>query len=96
MEVYSTQDIEERIKVSPGDPFSRSKIRQDIVAISDLYAQKGYLTPISENTEGKLLIDPKIQVDRAQKKVSLTYLIREGSPHILNRVTITGNHRNAR
>ncbi|GAK57966.1 hypothetical protein U27_04938 [Candidatus Vecturithrix granuli] len=92
-EVYATQKIQDVIQVAPGDPFSRSKIRKDILAISELYAQKGYLTPISENTEGKLLIDPKIQVNREQRKVTLTYDIREGVPHFLNRVTISGNQR---
>jgi outer membrane protein insertion porin family len=89
--VYSTEDIQKVINVSPNDPFSRSKILKDRMAISDLYAQKGYLTPISENTEGKLLIDPRIHIDREQKLVDLTYSIREGEPHFLNRIVITGN-----
>ena len=90
-EVYSADKIQDVIKVSPDSPFSRSSIRKDILAISDLYAQKGYLTPISENTEGKLLIDPKIQIDRDNRQVYLTYAIREGVPHFLNRVIIGGN-----
>jgi outer membrane protein insertion porin family len=89
--VYATEDIDNVLNVSPGDPFSRSAIRQDILAISDLYAKQGYLTPIAEKTEGKLLIDPRIDIDREAKQVSLVYNIREGVPHFLNRVTITGN-----
>jgi outer membrane protein insertion porin family len=90
-QVYDTATLQEEIDVSPGDPFSRSQIREDILAISDVYAQKGYLTPISENTAGKLLIDPQISIDRQQKHVALTYTIREGVPHFLNRITIAGN-----
>jgi len=89
--VYSTEALEDVIKVSSGDPFSRSSIRKDILAISELYAQKGYVAPISENTRGKLVIDPRIQIDAEQKRVSLTYTIREGVPHYLSRVTISGN-----
>jgi len=89
--VYSTEDIQKVIKASPNEPFSRSKIWKDRVAISDLYAQKGYLTPISESIEGKLLIDPRINIDREKKLVDLTYSIREGDPHFLNRITIAGN-----
>ncbi len=91
--VYSNEDIQKEIKVSPNDPFSRTKIRKDILAIADLYAQKGYLTPISEKTEGKLLIDPMIRIDRKEKRVDLTYSLREGEPHFINRITIAGNQR---
>ena len=90
-EIYSMDEVEKVIAVSPGNPFSRSKIREDILGISKLYAKKGYLTPISENTDGKLLIDPEISIDRQQKQVALVYSIREGSPHFLSRVTIHGN-----
>ncbi|MDY0092975.1 MAG: outer membrane protein assembly factor BamA [Candidatus Vecturithrix sp.] len=92
-EVYTTEEIEEVIHVTPGDPFSRSMIRKDILAIADLYAQQGYVTPISEKTEGKLLIDPEIQVDRDHKTATLLYRLREGVPHALNRVAITGHQR---
>lgn len=91
--VYSTEDLQKEIHVSPDEPFSRSKIRQDILAIADRYTQKGYLTPISEKTDGKLLIDPMIQVDRNKKLVDLTYSIREGVPHFVNRIMIAGNQR---
>ncbi len=89
--IYSTEELQEVLNVAPGDPFSRSKIREDILAVSDLYAEKGYLTPISEDTEGKLLIDPKLRIDRELKQVDLTYSIREGVPHFLSRITIVGN-----
>ncbi|PIE34224.1 outer membrane protein assembly factor BamA [candidate division KSB3 bacterium] len=88
---FSTEVLEDAVKVSSGDPFSRSNIRKDILAISEVYAEKGYVAPISENTEGKLLIDPKIQIDAEQRQVNLTYAIREGVPHDLGRVTISGN-----
>jgi outer membrane protein insertion porin family len=91
--VYSTKDIQKETHVSPDEPFSRSKIRKDIMAIADLYAQKGYLTPISEKTEGKLLIDPMIKVDRENRLVDLTYSIREGIPHFVNRILIAGNQK---
>jgi outer membrane protein insertion porin family len=89
--VYSSNDVHNVINVAPEAPFSRTAIRKDIVAISNLYAKKGYLTPLSEKTEGKLLIDPRFTIDREANKVSLTYAIREGVPHFLNRITIAGN-----
>ncbi len=91
--VYSPEEIQKVINVAPEDPFSRTAIQKDIVAISDVYAQKGYLTPISENTKDKLLIDPEITIDREKRQVDLTYGIREGSPHFLNRLTIAGNQK---
>jgi outer membrane protein insertion porin family len=89
--VYSAQDIQDKMKVKEGDVFSRSAVRKDVTAISDLYAQKGYLTPVSDNTKGKLQISPTTSIDRAEKTINLTFNIKEGTPHILNRVTISGN-----
>ncbi len=89
--VYSSDDVHKVVKVAPETPFSRTAIRRDIVAISNLYAKKGYLSPISEKTGGKLLIDPQFTIDRNANKVSLTYAIREGVPHFLNRIVIAGN-----
>jgi outer membrane protein insertion porin family len=89
--IYSDADLEEVISVAPGDAFSRSEVRDDMLAIADLYAKKGYLTPVSENTEGKLIIDPRVRVDREANLVNLTYSIREGQPHTLNRIAIVGN-----
>ncbi|HWP46273.1 MAG TPA: outer membrane protein assembly factor BamA [Candidatus Limnocylindrales bacterium] len=89
--VFSEQEIREKMKVKEGDIFSRSVIRKDITAISDLYAQKGYVTPISGDTKGKLQITPLTSVDRTQKVVNLTLDIKEGVPHTLGRITIVGN-----
>ncbi len=89
--VYPTEELTKILTMSPDDPFSRTHIRNDILAISALYGQKGYVTPISDNTDGKLLIDPEIRIDRAAKQVDLTYAIREGEPHRLARISITGN-----
>lgn len=89
--VYATEELTTLLTMKPGMPFSRTTIRNDILGITALYGKKGYLTPISDNTDGKLLIDPEIDVDRANKQVALTYSIREGVPHTLARVTITGN-----
>lgn len=89
--VYETEELNKILTMKPGLPFSRTTIRNDILSITALYGKKGYLTPISDNTEGKLLIDPEIEIDRANKQVALTYSIREGVPHTLARVAITGN-----
>jgi len=89
--VYATEELNKILTLKPGVPFSRTTIRNDILSITALYGKKGYLTPISDKTEGKLLIDPEINIDRANKQVALTYSIREGVPHTLARVTITGN-----
>ena len=91
--VYTDEQLRYAIDIMPGDPFSRSNIRKDILAIAALYAPKGYLTPISEKTEGKLLIDPRIDIDKESKQVALVYSIREGVPHYLSRISIRGNEK---
>ncbi len=90
--VYSKGELHNILQAATNEPFSRTAIQKDIMAISRLYAQKGYLTPItSDKTQGKLLIDPTMKVDREHREVSLEYTIREGVPHVLNRITIAGN-----
>lgn len=89
--VYSTAELQKEVKTVPGEPFSRSKIRNDMFAIADLYAQKGYIRPISDNTVGKLNIDPDIRLLRDTKQVSVMYTISEGVPHTINRITFSGN-----
>ncbi len=91
--VFSDEQLRSAIAVMPGDPFSRSTIRKDMLAISALYAPEGYITPISENTDGKLLIDPRASIDREQKQVSLVYVISEGVPHYVSRISIQGNEK---
>ncbi len=91
--VYTDEQLHYAIEVTPGDSFSRSNIRKDILAISDLYAPKGYFTPFSENTDGKLLIDPRVDIDKEKKQVALIYVIREGVPHSLSRINIRGNEK---
>lgn len=89
--VFSEEEVQKLIKLAVGDPFSPSKIRGDMYTIADEYAQKGYVQPISGDTTGKFLIEPEIQLNREARQVSVKYSIREGVPHTVNRITITGN-----
>ncbi len=89
--VFSDEELQNLIKLTTGDPFSPSKIRADMYAIADAYAQKGYIQPISANTTDKFIIEPEVQMHAEARQADITYVIREGVPHIVNRILITGN-----
>ncbi len=89
--VFSDNEVQELITLTTGDPFSPSKIRGDMYAIADKYAQKGYIQPISANTADKFSIEPAVQMNTGARQADITYVIREGIPHTVNRISITGN-----
>ena len=89
--VFSDDELQELITITTGDPFSPSTIRGDMYAIADRYGQKGYIQPISANTADKFNIEPAVRMHAEARQADITYVIREGIPHTVNRITITGN-----
>jgi outer membrane protein insertion porin family len=89
--VFSTETLQEEIKTVVGEPFSPAVIRGDLRAIVDLYSEKGYIQPITEDTTGKLLVEPDVRIVQNSKQLKVLYTIQEGVPHIVNRIVITGN-----
>ncbi|MBI4665870.1 MAG: outer membrane protein assembly factor BamA [Nitrospinae bacterium] len=81
-DVYSEDELREKIKLKPGDVFNRSQFRQDIFDITDLYSQKGYayanVIPAVETHEDTKTVDVKITTNKGRKVY-------------VGRINITGN-----
>lgn len=80
--VIPTHEIQELIKMQEGEVFNRAKLRQDISAIQDLYANRGYLfahiSPVTHEIPG-------------EKKIDVTLEIEEGGLTHVDRIKIRGN-----
>lgn len=76
--------ILELIKVDQEEFFNRMVLRQDVLRITDYYAEKGYA--FSE-------VSPKSLKNHAEKTVDLDFRINQGPLVRINRITIKGNTR---
>ena len=82
--VLPVEEIKRRIKLAPGDVFSRSKLRDSTKAITDVYSAIGRASADAI---------PEIVQDNANRKVNITFDITEGPEVFVDRINITGNTR---
>lgn len=83
-DVYTGEELLEKVSLSTGDVFNRSLFRRDIFEISDMYSQKGYafanVTPALDVDEEKKTVNIKVQTDKGRKVY-------------IGKITITGNEK---
>jgi outer membrane protein insertion porin family len=76
------EDLRKKVKLIPGEVFSRAVLREDVFTLTDIYADKGYafanVTPLSK-------IDPD------KKTVDITFEFEKGDKVYIERINITGN-----
>jgi len=64
----SRDELLELVKLKPGDVFSREKLRQSILALTDLYADNGYayanVAPLTNKDTEKKIIDLNLEIDQ--------------------------------
>ncbi|MBI2458654.1 MAG: outer membrane protein assembly factor BamA [candidate division NC10 bacterium] len=77
-------EVRSLIKSRAGGIFSREALQGDVVAITDRYAERGYLFAD---------VAPVTDVKRAESTVNVALEITEGRQAFLNRIEITGNVR---
>ncbi len=70
------------IKLTTGQIFRGSRLREDITTISDMYSNKGFAF---------VQVDPVTKLDPASKNVDVALVIAKGPPVYFNRVLVTGN-----
>ncbi len=81
-DIFSSDELQEYIKVKGGDVYSRGKIREDILAITDLYSAKGFAFAD---------IVPDVKENKKEKSVDITYTVDHGERAYVGNITITGN-----
>lgn len=78
----SEEELLKGVELKPGDVFSRSRLRESIVSLTDLYADNGYayanVAPLTSKDEKKLEIDLDLEVE-------------QGTQVFVERIKIHGN-----
>jgi outer membrane protein insertion porin family len=71
-----------QIKLTSGQIFRGSRLRDDISMISDMYSNKGFAF---------VQVEPVTQINAPEKKVDVALMITKGPPVYFNRILIAGN-----
>ena len=70
------------VKLTTGQIFRGSRLREDVTGLTDMYANKGFAF---------VQVDPVTQVNSKEKKVDVALVITKGPPVYFNRVLVAGN-----
>jgi outer membrane protein insertion porin family len=81
--LISLSDIEKRVLVHAGEPYSPDKVRETGQAIKDLYGQKGYI-------DASVQFETNLEED--QPVFNVVYSIEEGEQYKIGLIHIFGNH----
>jgi len=82
--VLPLEEIKRRILLAPGDVFSRSKLRETVKGISDVYGTIG---------RASADVNPNVTQDLPNLKINITFEIAEGPEVFVERINISGNTR---
>ena len=82
--VLPLEEIKRRILLAPGDVFSRSKLRETVKGITDVYGTIG---------RASADVNPNVTQDLPNLKINITLEIAEGPEVFVERINISGNTR---
>jgi len=80
--VLKEKDVRSKIKMKPGKPFSRVELRDDMIAVRDLYYQNGYMDAV---------VDVDQNVNQSTGNMDLTYTIDPKEVVYVGKIFIRGN-----
>jgi outer membrane protein insertion porin family len=80
--IHDGQQMLKQVKLTSGQIFRGSRLRDDIRTLTDMYSNKGFAFA---------QIDPVTNVNSTEKKVDIALVITKGPPVYFNRVLIAGN-----
>jgi outer membrane protein insertion porin family len=80
--ILPAEQLLEMVKITDEKFYNRETIRNDILALSDLYADEGY---------ANVDVSPRIDEDEKNLVVNITYEIHKGEQVYFERITISGN-----
>jgi outer membrane protein insertion porin family len=81
-DVRSDLDLEKNLDLQTGQTFRSSKLRQDILKLTDRYGDVGYAF---------VNIEPDTEIDQDKKIVDISYKIDKGPEVSIDKILITGN-----
>ena len=71
-----------RVKLTTGQIFRGSRLREDITTITDMYSDKGFAF---------VQVDPVTKINAPEKNVDVALVITKGPPVYFNRILVAGN-----
>ncbi len=80
--IFGNAEIQKRVTMMPGNPFSKANLKKDILSISDLYSENGYAL---------ITVTPDLIPDETKKLVKIALKIDEGSKYRIGKIEISGN-----
>jgi outer membrane protein insertion porin family len=80
--VFTAKELMAKVKSKPGEIMNRDLMKDDVVALTDMYGSKGYAFAS---------ISPVIKPNTEKKLVDVTLEVSEGDQIFVNRINITGN-----
>jgi outer membrane protein insertion porin family len=70
-DIYTSEELSEKIKLKAGDVFNRGQFRQDIFDMTEMYSRKGYafanVIPALESHDDTKTVDVKIHTQKGRK-----------------------------
>ena len=80
--VFTDKELMAKVKSKPGEIMNRDLMKDDVVALTDMYGSKGYAFAS---------ISPVIKPDTEKKLVDVTLEASEGDQIFVNRINVSGN-----
>ena len=75
-------ELKGKIKLKTGEVFDRSKLRDDVLTLTDLYADKGYAFAN---------VSPLSKMNNGQKTIDIDYEFEKGEKVYIDRIKVIGN-----
>jgi len=80
--IQDGQQMLKSVKLTTGQIFRGSRLRDDVTTLQDMYSNKGFAF---------VQVDPITKVNETQKHVDVALVITKGPPVYFNRVLVAGN-----
>jgi len=80
--IQDGKDMLKSVKLTTGQIFRGSRLREDVTSITDMYSNKGFAF---------VQVDPITKVNPNDKNVDVALVITKGPPVYFNRVLVSGN-----
>lgn len=80
--LYSEKELQEKTKQKPKDVYSRERMSKDIIAVTDMYGERG---------RAFVNVVPLVDSDPKAKTVAITLDVDEGQEASIGRIDIGGN-----
>jgi outer membrane protein insertion porin family len=78
------EQVRRKLKLTSGQIFNRSLLRNDLLLLTDIFTDKGYAFAN---------VNPATRVNQEQKKVDVTFELEKGEKVYIDRINVAGNTR---